>query len=424
MEALLAPPKIVAFESLFLDPNNPRLAGNEQPGYTDTKALLDPKRQAELEDKIAAVYPVTELELAITNQGWQPIDSIVVWEPPNAHGKCVVVEGNTRIVALRRLRRELPRLQERLKKMSANKTRYATHDTERLKAEVATLTDVVKQTEQVSVAVLLARNVEQLLRKLPRILAVRHITGVKEWGNYAQDVWLLNRYEHVFRLLRGPDARLTWEEPLIDQIAHEAALTPTKVRRQILAASCHSHFTAEYADSLPKGEEFKTGDYYLFENLVKKPWLREQLGLLNGMLHLPTEGEEVLFKWAFAKPRGRNAEQNKNIFYRHENLLVLDQMHRYDQEHNTGFAARFDFNDPDSAPRVAEVEAAWHVHKESSQPAAVIEQLLQQLQRLDSKMLILEGTFLRKQLQHLRDYSDTVLAMIDAGTRSTARHKG
>jgi hypothetical protein len=99
-------------------------------------------------------------------------------------------------------------------------------------------------------------------------------------------------------------------------------------------------------------------------------------------------------------------------------------MHRYDQEHSTGFATRFDFDDPDSAPRVAEVEAAWLVHKESSQPAAVIEQLLQQLQRLDSKMLILEGTFLRKQLQNLRDYSDTVLAMIDAGTRSTARHKG
>jgi hypothetical protein len=405
----------VALNDLYLDPNNPRLAREEQPGYADPKVLFDAKLQSDLQEAVLKIYKVAELELAIESQGWLPIDSIVVWEHPKAAGKFLVVEGNTRLVALRRLRARLESERKRLEKMNAGKSRFAAHDVSNQEKIVATLAQIVSDTDELNVQELNAADVAELEQKLPRVLAVRHITGAKEWGNYAQDIWLLNRYETLFRKKHGSSAVMVWEQNLIDSIAHEAAISSVKARRQLIGASCFSHFKAGFDDQLPKGESFSREDYYLFENLVKKPWLRELFGLTADAVHVPKEREDVIFKWVFLKPRGNTADENPNVFYRHENILVLDQMHRYDQTHGTGFAAQFDPDDPDNAPRVGEVEAAWLVHKESRQPAAVIEQLLSQLSKLDSKTLINEGTFLRKQLQELSTYTNKVLSMIDAG---------
>ena len=415
MESLLKKKsRNVLLTDLFLDPNNPRLAREDLPGYADPKVLFDPKLQAELQENVLKIYKVAELELAIESQGWLPIDSIVVWEHPKAPGKFLVVEGNTRLVALRRLRTRIETEQKKLEKMNAAKTRYAAHDIADQEKTVEALKQVVGDTDELTVAELNAADITELEQKLPRVLAVRHITGAKEWGNYAQDIWLLNRYETLFRKKHGAKATLTWEQNLIDSISHEAAITPVKTRRQLVGASCFSHFKAEFDGQLPKGESFTREDYYLFENLVKKPWLRELFGLAADAVHIPREKEEVIFKWVFLKPRGNTADENPNVFFRHENILLLDQMHRYDHTHATGFAAQFDPDDPDSAPRMAEVEASWLVHKESRQPAAVIEQLLSQLSNLDSKTLITEGKFLQKQLQELSSYTNKVLSMIEA----------
>jgi len=46
-----------------------------------------------------------------------------------------------------------------------------------------------------------------------------------------------------------------------------------KAKRQLKAASWYSrHFRAEWEDSLPAGEDFRKSDYYLFENISRKPW--------------------------------------------------------------------------------------------------------------------------------------------------------
>ena len=52
--------------------------------------------------------------------------------------------------------------------------------------------------EHLPVVPIAADSAEELKDKLPRILAVRHITGAKEWGNYAEDLYLLQRYVHLF----------------------------------------------------------------------------------------------------------------------------------------------------------------------------------------------------------------------------------
>lgn len=415
MEVFVGAAKKVPFESLYLDPNNPRLAMDHPPGYQDPARLFDPDVQPKLEKIVNEVYDVAGLQLGIESQGWMPIDNIVVWQHPNGGGKNVVVEGNTRVVTLRKIRVRLQREREKLVKMTEGRRRYAPHELINQQNLVSNLDRIVVDTSQLVVVPLEAATVAELERKLPRVLAVRHITGVKEWGNYAQDLWLLTRYETIFED-KHADEKLYWDPALIEHVAHEAALSPIKTRRKILASSCFSHFKARLEDQLPDEEDFKPSDYYLFENIVKKPWLREQFGLLDGMLNIPDEFEDALFKWTFAQPRGRTADDNPNIFFRHENVLLWDQMKRYDEKHGTGFASRFNVEDPDSAPRMAEVEAEWRVHKESRQPTAVIEQLLQQLNRLDAATLISEGAFLRTQLRSLHAFATKILSMIDASS--------
>ena len=364
-------------------------------------------------ERVKEVYDVSGLETAIENQGWMPIDNIVVWRHPSFGDRYVVVEGNTRTVALRDFRLRLQTEKKKLERLRGGRKSYSKHDVEEQEKLVERLERIIADTETLSVLPLAAKDIKELRQKLPRVLAVRHITGAKVWGNYAEDLWLLRRYETLFEH-DYPRESLALKAGPLDQIAHEASLTGVATKRKIVAASCFSHFKAHFEDDLPDGESLEASDYYLFENIVKKPWLREQFGLGADSLHIPPELEKVLFQWVFKLPRGKTADENKNVFYRHENVLVWDQMKRYDEDHKTSFARRFDVTDAESAPPMRKVEAEWLGHKASQQPVDVIEQLLQQLERLNVKALAGEGGFLRKQLELLHERSGKVLKAIQA----------
>jgi hypothetical protein len=413
MEKFLRKPIQVPFESLYLDPNNPRLRADEPPGYDNPKKLFDSGLQAELEATIEDVYNVADLQVAIESQGWMPIDNILVWTYPKYEDRHIVLEGNTRTVALRRIRARLPREREKLGKMKEGRKRYAPHDLTEQEELVGQLERVVADTATLTVVPLEADSIEELNQKLPRVLAVRHIIGVKGWGNYAEDLWLLTRYEDLFERER-PGDKMEWDKGIIERVAHEASLGYTKARRQLQAASCYSHFKVKFEDELPEGDEFDADDYYLFENIVKKPWLRTQFELTEAGLSIPAERERTLFDWIFKLPRGRTADDNPNIFYRHENVLVWEQMQRYDQQHHTAFAARFNVEEPDSAPRMREVEAEYLAHKASRKPSDIIDGLLRALNGLDAGTMVSEGSFLKAQLKSLQGHTAKILKMIES----------
>lgn len=421
MENFLRKPMQVPFDSLYLDPNNPRLAREELPGYEDPKRLFEPKLQVGLEGSVKEQYEVPELAHAIVAQGWMPIDSIVVWTFPSDPAKHIVVEGNRRTVALRELRKTiLPRERNKLESLKKKKL-VAKRDIEVQEKHVKQIEQVIKDTDTITVLPLDAKDVHELKMKLPRVLAVRHIQGAKGWGNYAEDLWLLNRYQVLFEE-KFPGEDLRWEASMITRVADEASLGDIKAKRQLQAASAFSHFQAEYEDQLPKDESFRKEDYYVFENIAKKTWLREQFGLGQDALHL--EREDVLFKWVFEKPRGRTAEENKNKFYRQENVLLWDQMRRYDQEQTpkTSFAAAFDVNDPDSAPFMNDVEASWLTHKTQRAPTEVLEKLLESLDTLTAGTLLSQGVFLRDKLEAVIRKCEDCIGMIEgANTRANKR---
>ena len=114
--AYLLPPEDVELTKLFVDPNNPRITPDEPPGYADAEQLFDPAKQEPLIARTYEVYKAETLESQIIDQGWVPVDPILVWKDPKSD-RYVVVEGNTRTSVLKTVRKDLPREVEKLEKL-------------------------------------------------------------------------------------------------------------------------------------------------------------------------------------------------------------------------------------------------------------------------------------------------------------------
>ncbi len=395
--------KSVPFDRLFLDPNNPRIAPEDPPGYDDAGAIFDADLQVHLEKRVQEVYKVANLEASILAQGWVPYDPIIVWEHPKKKDHYIVVEGNTRTVALRALRGDrLDRERKKLEKLKKSPSRFA----EELKLQTDTVTRleaVVNATNQLKVYPVAAKSVDELLDKLPRLLGVRHINHAQAWSPYATNLYILSLYERLFRARHGDKPALRLEQDLVAEVATLVSLGDTKTRRNIQAASAFSHFKREYEDQLPEGESFGDDDHYFFELILQNKYPQEQLGFTKDALRLPTESEEALFQWAFSKPRNDSSgkdpeERNKNVFYKAENIRLWNQMHAYDGDKGTSFAAQLDVDDPEAARPMRSIEADFLQHKTRRSPVDSIAALIKALQELKVDTLVSQQAHLEPML--------------------------
>jgi len=147
---------------------------------------------------------------------------------------------------------------------------------------------------------------------------------------------------------------------------------------------------------------------------MRKPWLREQFGISMSDMYLPEDREQVLFDWVFKLPRPRKASENRNVFYRHENVRDWEKLKRYDDKHGTAFAKRLDPDDHQSAPRFLEIEAEYMAHMARTKPGDVLESLLQQLGSLSEETIENEGAFIAEQLKRLEKRVQTLIRIVDA----------
>src|ERR1041384_5586535 len=188
----------VEFDNLGLDPNNPRL-GTDAPGYDDPAKIFDENIQNEIQNEIKSLYKDFEgLKDAILAQGWMPIDAILVWRHHKKDSHFIVVEGNTRLTALRQIREDLKKHEEDLAKLVKRKV---DKDIVEAKEEViGKHRAVVNATKKLAVWPVKAKDSKALEEILPRILGVRHIKHPKQWGPYPQNLFILREYEKRFRV--------------------------------------------------------------------------------------------------------------------------------------------------------------------------------------------------------------------------------
>lgn len=421
MQKDLKQPIKVPFDRVFLDPNNPRIAPSERLGYDDPGAIFDDQVQSDLNQKIEQVYNVESLEQAIVAQGWVPLDAILVWEHHKEAGHYIVVEGNTRTRALRRIREKLPREERKLERMQTGQGRSAKQDIDAQQRHVEQLRQIVADTERLDVFPVEAGSPEQLEEKLPRLLGVRHVAHAQQWSPYATNLYMLALYQRLWEEKYGPDAELALEEPLVQKVGDMVSTGPTKTRRNVQAASAFSHFKRNYEDRLSEGDEFSDEDQYYFENILQNKFPMQQFEMSKEDLALSDEKEEVLFKWAFQHPRN-GGEDNPNILRKAEDIRQWARIKRYDDKNGTHFASHLDVDDPDNSTPMSEVERQYINRRQRLSPIRAIQDLTHELRTIPGDILCYQSAHLLPLLEDARDLVARYITIATTSASEEARH--
>ena len=99
----------VTLDQLFLDPNNPRLALKDKPGYSDSSKLFASEIHDQIFDTIIDGKHdiIGDLVEKIISVGWEDHNPIIVYQPKEFKGseKYLVTEGNRRVTSLNYIHR-------------------------------------------------------------------------------------------------------------------------------------------------------------------------------------------------------------------------------------------------------------------------------------------------------------------------------
>ncbi len=417
---ILSDTKKVAFKSLYLDINNPRLGRESKPNYRDASALYDPKGQTEAERMLQERYQkLDELKSAIVNQGWAPIDSILVWQHPQNGGHYVVVEGNTRTTALRQIRKDLETAKAELERREKKSSPQELID--ECQRQIEKLTAVIDATEQIEVRVVQLAKAEELEAVLPHILGVRHIKHAQHWGPFAQNLYLYKLYEAKFHVKYPTAEKLHLDDALVEELAGIISQEQKDTLLNIQSASAFLRFKTRYETKMPSGEELTDADHYFVQQILEYKYPREQFKFGDRDLELKPEMEEVLFKWAFSQPRkGAKGADSKNVFYKAENIRQWQSMSNYDarSEPKTAFASQLDVMNPDTAPSFFELEAEFLNDKAKRGPSKLIDKLIKQLREIPMSAVLDQQGHLKAQLEELHAITTKALRVIHAAEKS------
>jgi hypothetical protein len=315
----------------------------------------------------------------------------------------------------------LPALQNKVERMRKKPQAYPTSEIQDAEEALAKVMQIIADTDNIQVVPVNATTPDELEQVLHRVLPVRHIIGAKDWGNYAQDLWLLKRFESLFEEKHGSTAKLFWDEALSKQVAHEASLGLTVAKRKLRAAKWFAHFKAEFEDQLPTGEDFREEDHFLFESIAKKPWVRSQFQIGDDSLSIPELGEKAIFEWVFKEPRkgNRDSTQNPNKFHAHRNINEWADMKQYDDSNGTSFAARYNVEEPEGAPKFDVLLAEFSNRKLERGATDILAELIQRLQQLKAEELSSDKVVLPGLLEKIRELSDKFLNMAKTTNGST-----
>lgn len=270
----------VPLTSMLLDPNNFRFsAPGETPVVAESRFGED-KVQALALERIKG-DGVGEVKLSITENGFVPVERIVVRALENEAEQFVVIEGNRRTAALKLLAQD-----------------YA--------GGIDLEPRVLEVFEAVPVLVASDANEDDLLA----IMGIRHVGGPKEWGGY-QSALL------VSKMLSKPD--LTSR-----QVASKLGLTVNEVNRR------HRAFSAlkQMMDDEEYGDFVSPEMYPIFHETIGQPIVREWLGWSQAERIFEVEANrELFYSWlrdgeAGPKIRSYSEVRELKLILENEDALV------------------------------------------------------------------------------------------------------
>ena len=225
----------VLIDDILLDPNNYRFIDNDKfKRKIDTKFHIQSVQETTLVmlEKTES-YQLGELKSSILNNGFVPIEKVVLKKYEHEAGKYVVVEGNRRVATLKIL-------------LSENRNGVA-----------ALSPDQITEFTNLKCLLLEASNIREAERT---IMGIRHIAGAKNWGAYQQAQLIHELVDE--------------EGHQIDEVAEKLGMTKVEANKRYRAMKALKQMEDddEYHDKAKK--EF----YQLFRELVTTPAVRETFG--------------------------------------------------------------------------------------------------------------------------------------------------
>jgi hypothetical protein len=176
------------------------------------------------------------------------------------------------------------------------------------------------------------------------------------------------------------------DEAPLTSVAATLSQSPYRLKRGIQAAAAFSAFRKRMTPRLPKGEAIHDADQDYFIRIFEPGHAYRCFGVRDGDMTLSPEMEDVLYDWAFSKPRS-DAEKNRNVLREPEDLSLWNRMARYDAEHGTKFASGLDPRHPGKARPIVNAEADFDSHREQTSPVDVLENLADKLRHLEIQTL-------------------------------------
>lgn len=247
----------IAAEHLLLDPNNYRFL--DIPGYRKVG-----KRERYGEDGVQSKaldllmshqgFDLESLRDSIASNGFVPLDQLVVeeFDEKDAQKRYLVIEGNRRAAAAKTL----------LKDQTDGSV---------------DLSDEVQRSLEKLPVIIVSGEQKEKDNFHKTLMAIRHVSGIREWGAYQQAKLVVEMYED--------------EAESFSQVAKQIGISPQEVGRRYRASKALSQ--------MENDDEFGTHAspklYSFFHETVSSPQLREWLDFSNETYSAQHEQNRSLF---------------------------------------------------------------------------------------------------------------------------------
>jgi hypothetical protein len=225
--------KKIKTNQIFLDPNNFRLFGVTRREETPENRITNENIQRNILEEMKRVADLLPLRNSILEVGFQPVDRIVVRKFDK--NKYIVMEGNRRVAAIKWILQDYERGE-----LNIPPEKLATY-------------------KKLDVLIVEGPR-EDVLKYQKLIQGIRHVQGIKNWGPYQRALMMVELYEKMKM------------KPRDIAYALGGGISVKSVMNSIRAFKA----LKQMEEDEEFGESVTPELYSFFEEVMKKPYLRDQ----------------------------------------------------------------------------------------------------------------------------------------------------
>lgn len=367
-------PKMVRLDQIHLDPNNPRFWSRRRQLIPDRRISDEEIQTRTFNEMSEAKYSVVQLRDSILQNGFLPLDRIVVRPLDDNDEQYVAVEGNRRITALKQIIRDFKNDMISEDDVSYEQQKRVVDKIESIEVLIYRGTDT--------------REISWLLQ------GIRHIGGIKNWEPAQQARLLAEQIDnHGFKP---------------SQAGQMFGLTSRQVGRLYRAFKGLEQMRAdeEWRDKA-SNDMFSLFDE-AHRNKAVRAWLDWDE---TDKIYRNQENARTFFKWI-----SKNDDTGERILHDPKHVSILDALLRRDEDDLINRLDRYEIKIADAERMIENIPPAGDWERRVSQVVTILDGINTTLIRVDPMGFLSDLGRVENATQQLRTMAESlVLAMNDNG---------